>query len=139
MARSREDLLPVVDGDEIVGIVRSDDLNAEPESPEASRPLSVADIMWTDFAFCYEDDTLDMAVRIADDTGQKILLVLDHSDFLIGLIHIPAIRDDIAAKSDGGEAKQDGRQRRRTYSSRHAAEGDDLDVKNYASAPRIKR
>jgi predicted transcriptional regulator len=88
-------LLPVVDGDELVGVITAADA--------ADRPgdgTSVHDVMSTDIVFCYDQDDLPTALKIVEESGHPRLLVLNAEWELAGTLTAEAIRDAIEGGHD---------------------------------------
>ena len=83
-ARMRDaglELLPVVDGDELVGVITA--------AEAADRPgdgASVHDVMSTDIVFCYDRDDLPTTLKIVEESGHPRLLVLNAEWELVGLL-----------------------------------------------------
>jgi len=97
-ARMRDaglELLPVFDGDELVGVITA--------AEAADRPgdgASVHDVMSTDIVFCYDRDDLPTALKIVEESGHPRLLVLNAEWELVGLLTAQAIRDAIKEQHD---------------------------------------
>jgi CBS domain-containing protein len=91
MRRFQTSFLPVVDGDEIVGLLTAGDVprnvRGDPR-PEASqdRSAKVRDHLTKDIAFCYRDDDLETAQAVIRESGHRRLLVTDREHQLVGLI-----------------------------------------------------
>jgi len=90
-------LLPVVDGDELVGVITAED------AARFDRPgdgTSVHDVMSTDIVFCYDQDDLPTALKIVEESGHPRLLVLNAEWELVGTLTAQAIRDAIEGGRD---------------------------------------
>lgn len=91
MRRFQTSFLPVVDGDEIVGLLTAGDVprnvRGDPRL-EASqdRSAKVRDHLTKDIAFCYRDDDLETAQAVIRESGHRRLLVTDREHQLVGLI-----------------------------------------------------
>ena len=103
-------MLPVVDGDELVGVVTAED---------ASRPglesgkASTRDVMSTEIVFCYDHDDLQTVQKIIEKGGHPRLLVLNEEWELVGSLTADAVREALAgtraAPAVGGEPRIDER------------------------------
>jgi CBS domain-containing protein len=132
-------MLPVADGDEIVGIYRLEDLAHRKEQPsnppaaEDARVSRVADHVTADIPFCFAHDTVATAREALRRTGHAWLLVVNAADEYVGLISA----DVIAATAEGApEASQAARRVRATG----RAKGDAAGVPGvYSVRPKIRR
>ena len=85
-------LLPVVDGDEIVGIYTLEhvaqrrDQPPAPPAAEDARASKVADHMSAEIPYSYEDDDLATAQQLLQRHQLPWLLVLNRDDEYVGLI-----------------------------------------------------
>jgi CBS domain-containing protein len=80
-------LLPVADGDEIVGALTQRDLARAREAEQAEDArLTARVVMSSDLAFCYLDDDVATARALMDRHGSDHLLVIDADQSLIGLL-----------------------------------------------------
>jgi len=78
-------VLPVIDGDEIVGIIGEADLvRARAEGGPAR--LTARHLMTTEVPFCYLDDALKVAHELMDRRGCDHLLVVDGERALAGVL-----------------------------------------------------
>jgi CBS domain-containing protein len=79
-------ILPVADGDEIVGVLTPADLAraAKEANPEAKITARV--IMTTHLAFCYLDDDVATGRAMTDRHGSDHLLVVDRNHVLVGTL-----------------------------------------------------
>jgi CBS domain-containing protein len=81
-------VLPVLDGDQIVGMLSRSGIWAGKEaSSRTPRRVTVRHVMSTALAFCYLEDTADTARAMMDRHGVDHLLVVDESMYLVGLVH----------------------------------------------------
>jgi CBS domain-containing protein len=90
-------VLPVSDGDQIVGVIARTEL-AEGAEAKASGTARVTArvVMTTDLAFCYLDDDVTTAQALMDKHGCRHLMVVDRDRVLIGTLK----RDDLPSVSD---------------------------------------
>lgn len=87
MRDSQAAILPVIDGDEIVGVLTARDIyGARRTGEECIETLKVRDHLSKEIAFCYEADDLETARSAMHDSGHHRLLVLDGERQLVGLI-----------------------------------------------------
>ncbi|MBI3739863.1 MAG: CBS domain-containing protein [Chloroflexi bacterium] len=92
-------LLPVMDGDELVGMVSDRDLivraTAEGMSPEATLGR---DLMTSPVVYCYEDQDVKDAAETMVKNQIRRLAVLDHkNETLVGIVSL----GDLAMNVDG--------------------------------------
>jgi CBS domain-containing protein len=89
-------VLPVGDGDQIVGVIARTEL-AEAAEAKASGTarLTARVMMTTELAFCYLDDDVTTAHALMDKHGCRHLMVVDRDRFLVGTLQ----RDDLPAVS----------------------------------------
>ena len=139
MRKAQVPFLPVVDGDEIVGILSARDLDAAPQQTErGSEPARARDHLSGDVAYCFEDDDLETAKSVMDESGHHRLLVVDREGILVGLITLEAIAGDVPA---GGAPPHAGpKAGRRHVDTRGRAKGETHGrLVSYGVKPRIKR
>lgn len=80
-------VLPVADGDEIVGVLTRDHLAAAREAEESeSARITARMVMSSDLAFCYLDDDTTTAHTLMDLSGSDHLLVIDVEGALVGIL-----------------------------------------------------
>ncbi|MEQ9607888.1 MAG: CBS domain-containing protein [Kiloniellaceae bacterium] len=87
MRQHRLSALAVVDGDEIVGLLTSDDIeaNASQKDNDLSRK-AVRDHMSAEIAFCRPAESVETARTIMQERGFTRLLVLDDQGRFCGLV-----------------------------------------------------
>jgi CBS domain-containing protein len=86
--------LPVVDGDEIVGLLSAEaveEMTAAPDDDLGN--IAVRDHMSAEIAFCRADEPIETARSIMQDDGHDRLLVLDGKGRLCGLL----LAEDVGA------------------------------------------
>lgn len=96
MRRHDLSFLPVVDGDEIVGIVSAHEVqrrSSNPENPFAGENPTIKDYLIGEVSFCYDDDELETAIKAMIDTGHGNLIVADRDNQLVGQITLEMITD----------------------------------------------
>lgn len=87
-------VIPVVDGDEIVGLLTAKALAQAAAAPESDiANTAVRDHMSADIAFCHPDEDVETARTIMQQGGHDHLLVIDGSGQLCGLLSADAIGD----------------------------------------------
>jgi CBS domain-containing protein len=89
-------ILPVNDGDEIVGVLGPADL-ARVLGTEAPPRLSAREVMTAELTFCYLDDPVAVAHALLDRHGADHLLVIDAEGTLAGILG----RADLPASKAG--------------------------------------
>ncbi len=89
-------ILPVVDAEELVGIVTDRDIVVRAVSerlrPEITR---VCDVMTPKTIFCYEDEDITDASLLMEKNLVHRLIVLDRNEKLVGIVSL----SDLAAKA----------------------------------------
>lgn len=79
--------LPVVDNDEIVGLLTAEAIErTAAASPDPLGEIAVRDHMSAEIAFCYGDESIERARTIMQEGGHDRLLVLDRDGKLCGLL-----------------------------------------------------
>jgi len=121
MHASGMQVLPVVDGDEVVGLLRMRDIETDPEADDPA--AAVRDAMFAEILYCFADDPIENAIALMEKTGYEEYLVVDAEKRLVGHVDLSALRggrppeskraeiDDgevDAHKSAGGGRKQGG-------------------------------
>jgi CBS domain-containing protein len=92
-AQSMRDLdvgmLPVVDGEQLVGIVTDRDITIR-ATAEGLDPITatVSEAMTTDTVYCYADDDITKAARIMEDRQIRRLPVINQDNQLVGVISL---------------------------------------------------
>ena len=89
-------ILPVVDGDEVIGVVTDRDIVLRAVSerlrPEMTR---VHEVMTPKAIFCYEDEDIAEASLVMEKNLVHRLIVLDRNEKLVGIVSL----SDLAAKA----------------------------------------
>lgn len=142
MLRFQVPFLPVVDGDEIVGVLTARDIYSQPQANEKGiKAARVRDHLSRDIAFCYADDDVEMAKEVMQESGRHRLLVTDDQEHLVGLITLEAIT---AALREHGPRRPSEPQpeaaERIAETAAGRAKGDQPgQPKSYAVKPKIKK
>ncbi len=88
-------ILPIEDGDEIVGVLTHKHLaQGRATAPETDAKVTARVIMTGDFAFCYLDDDPATARALLDRHASDHLLVVDAEGGLVGILgreHLPSV------------------------------------------------
>jgi CBS-domain-containing membrane protein len=90
-------VLPVADGDQIVGVLARSELARAAEQQTRDARITARVMMTTEIAFCYLDDDVATAHALMDKHGCDHLLVIDREGVLVGTVE----RDDLPAASPG--------------------------------------
>lgn len=90
-------VLPVADGDQIVGVLARSELARAAEQQTRDARITARVMMTTDIAFCYLDDDVATAHALMDKHGCDHLLVIDREGVLVGTVE----HDDLPAASPG--------------------------------------
>lgn len=130
-------MLPVCDGDEIIGVFTLADVTARRNLPAEPDVITIRQIMRSKLAFCSADDTVAIARAVMSDVQNcQALLVVDEKQRLVGIVSLedlpPAAR--LAGGSDENQIEIEIDTRKQE--TRGTRTGGGLDV--YESAPTIK-
>lgn len=131
MRRHALTLLPVVDGDELVGVVSAGSI-AKAEVGSDDLPLTVGDCMARDFAFCYEHDDVSTAKVLMEEGELEALIVIDIEGQPVGVISTGDVAGMLADKAALGSL-------RRTGSAGRAKASPPGGPGNYEMKPKLKR
>lgn len=138
MERTGLPCLPVVDGDEVVGMIVAADLRPDPRRAEGeARSSTVRERMSSRFAFCYEDDDIETARRAVTGGGDVCLCVTDGNGRLAGVIS----REALAAAPGGDDAPASSGAlgtARRLDSTGHARPGRGGRPRGYSDRPKLR-
>ena len=89
--------IPVCDGQKLAGLVTDRDITiravAEGRNPSEVR---VAEVMSSDIAYCFEDETLEQAANLMESKQIRRLPILDQDRQLVGIVSL----GDISVRSD---------------------------------------
>jgi CBS domain-containing protein len=130
-------ILPVSDGDEIVGVIARADLARAREASGPTR-LTARDIMTAELALCYLDDSVKIALALMERHGCDHLLVVDSDRALAGILD----RDDLppvsAADAQAVLDQPDALDSREENTQGIASTAQPGGLKVYAQRPTIK-
>jgi predicted transcriptional regulator len=103
------DLLPVCEGERLVGMVSDRDIGARAAVVGlAAGQSKIRDAMTSEVVWCYESQDIEDAARTVDEhaNGEKLpgLLVMDENKQLVGVVPAAALHMDYAAAKPGGIA-----------------------------------
>ncbi len=89
-------ILPVVEGEDVVGVITDRDIVlravSERRRPELTR---VREVMTSNSIFCYEDQDIAEASLVMEKNLVHRLIVLDRNEKLVGIVSL----SDLAAKA----------------------------------------
>jgi CBS domain-containing protein len=137
MQRADLPLLPVVDGDEIVGVVTGAIVErARTGSDDGAAIGKVRDHLSKRFAYCYDTDDAEAALTVMNENGVDFLLVADAENLLVGIV----MRDrlvEILGRHNPGGGKPRSLNRRADTPARAAGDKPGR-PRAYAAKPRIR-
>lgn len=89
-------ILPVIDGDQLIGMVTDRDIvvRAVAEGQDVSRTL-IRDVMTPNVIYCFDDQDLNEATKIMEDNQVRRILVLNRNKQPVGIIS----QGDVAVQS----------------------------------------
>jgi CBS domain-containing protein len=94
--------IPVCDGQKLAGLVTDRDITvravAEGRNPSEVR---VAEVMSSDIAYCFEDETVEQAANLMESKQIRRLPILDRNKQLTGIISL----GDISVRTEGSRQK----------------------------------
>jgi len=138
LALQEQPILPVSDGDEIVGVLGPDDIARMGDAAPSARVTARA-AMTAELAFCYLDDSLAVAHALFDRHGVDHLLVIDAEAALAGMLG----RADLPPASEAGMSSAGDRSdllsRRKENAQGMATTTQPGGLDVYAQRPTIKR
>lgn len=140
-----ETLLPVCDGDELVGIVSANQLRSSKLSSDSGY-LTVRDAMADEFSFCYEDDSIEVAREIVKRNRVDKICVVNAHKKLVGLLtlddlvrHIRLEPKDEGAEADGQQTRGPNIRERRIHTAGAAKQPSTDGPPAYSSRPKIRK
>ena len=94
--------IPVCDGQKLAGLVTDRDITvravAEGRNPSE---VQVAEVMSSDIAYCFEDETVEQAANLMESKQIRRLPILDRNKELAGIISL----GDISVRTEGSRQK----------------------------------
>lgn len=107
MRTCQVDLLPVCEGERLVGMVSDRDIGTRAAIVGlAAGQSKIRDAMTSDVLWCYETQDIEDAARTADERpdGEELpgLLVMDENKQLVGFVPAGALHMDYATAKPGG-------------------------------------
>lgn len=97
--------IPVCDGQKLVGVITDRDIairaSADGKDPKSTK---ITDVMSSDVAWCFEDSSVDEAVRTMESKQIRRIPVVDRNKKLVGIVALA----DLARSSASDQKKADG-------------------------------
>jgi CBS domain-containing protein len=94
-------VIPVCDGDRLVGMVTDRDLVVRGLAQgRAAENTQLNDVMSPEVRWCYDDQSVEEVVEQMRDAQIRRVPVIDHDKHLVGMLSL----GDVAVKADEGEA-----------------------------------
>jgi CBS domain-containing protein len=91
-------ILPVAQGDKLVGMITDRDIAVRAVAEGKGPDTKVADAMTRDVKYCYEDEQLEHVVKNMAELKVQRLPVMDRNKQLVGIVSL----GDIAVQGDTG-------------------------------------
>jgi CBS domain-containing protein len=88
-------VLPVCDGDQVVGMITDRDIAIRVVAEGISPLVPVREVMTSQVVYAYEDQTLEEAAQVMEQEQVRRLVVLDRDKNLVGIASL----GDIAVKA----------------------------------------
>ena len=98
-------VLPVGDGDQLVGMLTDRDITLRAVAQGKSPSCTVGEVMSPDIKYVYEDETLEDASRNMSELQIRRLPVLNRKKRLVGIISLGDLA--LNAKDNAGKALKD--------------------------------
>lgn len=86
MEKLKIPLLPVVDGEEVIGVLTDSDIASSQNITRDRRRDRVGNHVSTEISFCFENDPVETAIRVMEESGHPRLLVINEKDKLVGVV-----------------------------------------------------
>src|SRR5215216_6651406 len=100
MAEIDAGIVPVSDGDRLVGMITDRDIAIRAVAAGKGPQTPIRDIMSKEVLYCFEDDNVDDVVQNMADIKVRRLPVLNHEKRLVGILSL----GDIALSDGAGTA-----------------------------------
>jgi len=98
-------LLPVCEGDRLVGMVTDRDITVRAVSEGADAGSHrVRDVMTSDVVYCYEDQDVQEAARLMEEKQVRRLVVLTRDKRLVGVVSLGDLAVQTGDERMAGEA-----------------------------------
>ena len=98
MAANSVGLLPISDGERIIGMVTDRDIAVRGVASGKGPDTQVRDVMTGDVKYCYADQNIDEVARNMSDLQLQRLVVISRDKRLVGIL---SLSDIAKADSDG--------------------------------------
>ena len=100
--------MPVCDGEHLVGMLTDRDITVRAVA-EGCDPNTtpVRDVMSSDIAYCFEDESLDHAAALMSERQVRRLPVLDNSKRLVGIVSLGDLAVDGRNESRAGRTLEE--------------------------------
>jgi CBS domain-containing protein len=130
--------LPVVDGDQIVGIVAAGDAVVSNELPPFPAERTAADSVSGDVVLVFESDTADMAIAMMEETGFDNIIVTDREKQLRGLLSRTMIKDTPGAINEASAPTRRQIEKRKFFARAKSGAGDSGQPDTYSVRPKVR-
>ncbi|HET9903241.1 MAG TPA: CBS domain-containing protein [Xanthobacteraceae bacterium] len=98
MAEIDAGILPVADGDRLVGMITDRDIAIRAVARGKNSTTPIGEVMSREVKYCFEDDDIEDVAQNMCDIQVRRLPVLNHDKRLVGILSLA----DIAQQGDGG-------------------------------------
>jgi CBS domain-containing protein len=102
MAKLDAGILPVSEGDRLVGMISDRDITVRGLALGKGPETKIRDVMNPEVKYCFDDQDVDEALRNMGELQVRRLPVLNHDKRLVGIVSL----GDLAAKSQAKPAGQ---------------------------------
>ena len=134
------DFIPVVDGDEIVGVLEKDDMFSESDATtHASNGDKVKDRLSGELVFCFETDTVETARDTMETSGRDRLIVVNGKNQLAGVLTRQMVEDKLKKQEVHSAGTETPMSDRKTNTGGRAHGDDPGKPANYSAAPFVNK
>jgi len=105
MARIDAGVLPVGDGDRLIGMITDRDIAIRGVAEGCSPSARVRDIMSQEVKYCYDDDDTEEVLENMAEIQVRRMPVVNHDKRLVGIVSISDLARD--EEREAGEALRD--------------------------------